>query len=284
MMRKTMTGLAMAALVTAVPANAQFRETGVTSAAPTTPTTTSAASDGAMNRSGGFLGGIFGCSADGNKQGTAAVIGGLAGAFLGNRIAGRGSRALGTLLGGAVGAAAGSAVGCKLQKNDRDKAEAAAQRAFETGQSQTWTNEETGASGRFDIANSASASGVSGLKFADGVDLAGSYDKIGNSYTTRAAANVRAAPNSSAKIRGTLPAGQALWIPAQVKGQPWMLISENGVAQGYVHNTLLTKTVSTAAANCKLVTQSVSVPGEAEQSETYQACKGSDGAWTMTRV
>jgi len=32
------------------------------------------------------------------------------------------------------------------------------------------------------------------------------------------------------------------------------------------------------------VTQNVSLPGEAAQSESYQACKGSDGAWTMTRV
>ena len=80
-----------------------------------------------------------------------------------------------------------------------------------------------------------------------------------------------------------LPAGQRVWVPAQVKGQPWMLVSENGVAQGYVSAPLLVK-ATTAASDCKLVTQSVSVPGEAEQSETYQACKGTDGAWTMTKV
>ena len=56
------------------------------------------------------------------------------------------------------------------------------------------------------------------------------------------------------------------------------------MGQGYVSAGLLRKTTTVAASNCKLVTQSVSVPGEAEQSENYQACKGADGQWTMTKV
>ena len=39
-----------------------------------------------------------------------------------------------------------------------------------------------------------------------------------------------------------------------------------------------------AANNCKMVTQTVNVPGEGEQSEKLQACKGTDGNWSMTRV
>ncbi|MBO9574103.1 MAG: SH3 domain-containing protein [Sphingobium sp.] len=281
-MRTLLTSVTMIALATAMPAGAQFREdAGVTAAQ---PTSSSSSRPSATNGGGGFLGGILGCSADGNKQGLAAVIGGAAGAFLGNRIAGRGSRTLGTLLGGALGAAAGSAVGCKLQKNDRDKAEAAAQRALDTGQNQSWSNDETGASGRYDIADNSSGSALGGLRFADGVEPAGSFAKVADSYTTRGATNLRAAPNTTAKVRATLPAGQRVWVPAQVKGQPWMLVSENNVAQGYVSSGLLARTTSAAKSNCKLVTQSVSVPGEAEQSETYQACKGSDGAWTMTKV
>jgi hypothetical protein len=52
------------------------------------------------------------------------------GGVLGNRIAGRGNRTLGTLLGGALGAAGGSALGCKLQKNDQAKAERAMEEAL----------------------------------------------------------------------------------------------------------------------------------------------------------
>jgi surface antigen len=235
----------------------------------------------------GLLGGIFGCSASGGSQGTGAIIGGLAGAFLGNRIAGSGSRTLGTLLGGALGAAAGSAIGCKLQKNDRDRAERAAQQALETGQNQSWTNAETGAAGHVEVANGATAPGASGiadLRFAQGVEPASGYTKVGDSFTTSANANLRGGPATNAPVRATLPAGQRVWVPAQVKGQPWMLVSENGVGQGYVSSGLLKKSTAIAANNCKLVTQSVSVPGETEQSESYQACKGNDGQWTMTKV
>lgn len=278
MMRRMGTGLAMVALACAAPGQAQFRENGTTvsSAQP---------GDGGSNRSGGFMGGIFGCSAEGDKQGASAVIGGIAGAVLGNVIAGRGSRTLGTLLGGAAGAAAGSAIGCKLQKNDRDKAEAAAQRAIETGENQSWSNAETGASGTVAVSDvSSSGPALEGLRFADGVEPAANFSKIADSYTTRAAVNLRAGPSTAATIRGTLPAGMRIWVPAQVTSQPWMLVAERGVALGYVSSNLLIRAGSVAAADCKLVTQHVSLPGEAAQSESYQACKGADGAWTMTRV
>ncbi len=272
-MRKPMTGLmtslAMTALLAATPAAAQYRDDG----APT---------NGSEN---GF--GVFGCSAEGGKQGTGAIIGGLAGALLGNSIAGRGSRTLGTLLGGAAGAAAGSAIGCKLQKNDRDKAERAARQALDTGEGQSWRNDETGASGRVDVSDlDATVPGpaLAGLKFADGVEPAGNFTRVADSYTTTAAVNLRAGPSTAAAIRGTLPIGMRVWVPAQVTSQPWMLVAERGVALGYVSADLLSRSSTVTAATCKMVTQTVSLPGEAEQSESYQACKGSDGAWTMTRV
>ncbi|MBT2188697.1 SH3 domain-containing protein [Sphingobium nicotianae] len=291
MIRTFVTAASLAALAAAGPAAA----IGTQATQQAQPQTSSgnapvlAAQDGgygqARSNDRGFLGGILGCSAEGNKQGIAAAIGGVAGGLLGNRIAGSGSRTLGTLIGGALGAAAGSAVGCKLQRNDRDKAERAAQAALDTGTSQSWRNEETGASGRVDVVNGTSdGAGLGNLRFASGVEPAGNYVKIGESYTTSSSVNLRGAPSTSAAVRATLPAGQRVWVPAQVKGQPWMLVSENGVGQGYVSAALLKRSTLVAANSCKMVTQSVSVPGEAEQAETYQACKGNDGQWTMTRV
>lgn len=75
--------------------------------------------------SGGLLGSIFGCAASSNSQTIGTIAGGAVGGLLGNRIAGSGSRSLGTILGGALDATAGSAVGCKLQQNDRIRAERA---------------------------------------------------------------------------------------------------------------------------------------------------------------
>lgn len=232
------------------------------------------------------IGGIFGCSADGNKQEIGAVAGGLLGGFLGNRIAGRGSRTLGTILGGALGAAAGSALGCKLQKNDREKAERAVQDAVVTGKDQSWSNAETGASGTVEVDEDLARAGIADLKMGPDVEPASGYTSLGAAFVATANVNVRAAPGTNAAILNRLATGQRVWVPAQVTGQPWFLVSDGGVAQGYVSAPLMKRAVATqiAASNCRVVTQTVNVPGEGQQSEKLQACKGSDGNWSMTRV
>lgn len=232
------------------------------------------------------IGGIFGCSADGSKQEIGAVAGGLLGGFLGNRIAGRGNRTLGTILGGALGAAAGSALGCKLQKNDRDKAERAVEQAVLTGKDQSWSNAETGASGSVEVDEDLARVGLADLKMAPGVEPAAGYQAVNAAFVASGNINVRAAPGTAAAIVSRLAAGQRVWVPAQVAGQPWYLVSDGGVAQGYVSAPLMKRAVASqlAANNCRVVTQTVNVPGEGAQSEKLQACKGADGNWSMTRV
>jgi surface antigen len=282
MVRNFVATAALGTLVLAGPANAIDPNAAPTQTTPTVQTT-SAPVDDTAPRKGGLLGGIFGCSASGNAQTIGTVAGGALGAVLGNRVAGSGSRTLGTVIGGALGAAGGSLVGCKLQQRDRDRAERAAQTALKTGKSQEWKNEETGASGRVDVANPG-GSALGDLTFAEGVEPASGYTKVGNSYTATASANIRSAPGTDGTVLGKLASGQRVWVPAAVKGQPWMLISDAGVGQGYVSAPLLKRATTAAASNCKMVTQSVAVPGETEQAKTYQACKGKDGAWVMTRV
>jgi len=252
-----------------------------------TATTTSAsyAQDGGGRKVAG-VGGVFGCSADGSKQEIGAVAGGVLGGFLGNRIAGRGNRVIGTVLGGALGAAAGSAVGCKLQKNDRDKAERALEQAVLTGTDQSWSNPETGASGTINVDQDLVRAGLGDLEMARGVEPAAGYSSINAAYVAIANANVRAAPSTRSPVLTRLARGQRVWVPARVTGQNWYLISDGGVAQGYVSAPLMKRAVASqlAANNCRLVTQTVNVPGEPAQSEKLQACKGADGNWSMTRV
>ena len=271
----TLTALALAAApASAIDANASKSSAN---------STVMEASDNSASSGGKF--GIFGCQSDGNKQVGVAVVGGLLGGFLGNRIAGRGSRTLGTVLGGALGAAAGSALGCKLQKNDQAKAETAMEDALAKGENQTWKSDETGASGKVEVTDGATASGLANLKLARGVDPADGYAKVGKAYVSTTNANVRSAPNLNGKLVGRLATGARVWVPASVEGAPWYLISDNGVGQGYVSNALLKPaTVQTAANSCKIVKQTIDVPGSGPASETYQACKGADGSWAMTRV
>ena len=236
--------------------------------------------DGQRASGGGLLGSIFGCSSGGNSQIIGAVAGGAVGGLIGSKIKGT----LGTVLGGALGAAAGSAIGCKLQKNDRMRAERAAQAAVASNQSQTWRNDDTGASGRVDVA-AANSVALGDIKFANGVEPAAGFVKVGDSYTATSAANIRSAPGATGTVLGKLTPGQRVYVPASVKGQPWMLVAEGGVGQGYVSTPLLRRATTVASAsNCKIVKQSVAVPGESEATESYHACKGADGQWTMTRV
>jgi uncharacterized protein YgiM (DUF1202 family) len=124
------------------------------------------------------------------------------------------------------------------------------------------------------------------VQFKDGIDPADQFRSVNAAYMATANVNVREAPSTTAPVRTRLATGQRVWVPAQVAGQPWYLVSDGGVAQGYVSSTYMKRAVATtvAANNCRVVTQTVNVPGQGEQSEKMQACKGSDGNWSMTRV
>ena len=278
--------LASVALVLAVTPASAIDATGTPKAVDAVSTAAVDAANPAP-RKGGLLGSIFGCASSGNKQTIGAAAGAAIGGIAGNRIAGSGSRTIGTLLGGALGAAAGSALGCKLQKNEQAKAERATEEALAKNQNQTWQNEETGASGTVEV-SSATTNGtaLAKTKFAKGVEPAAGFTKVGAAYTATAAANIRSAPATKASSLGKLAIGQSVWVPASVKGQPWMLISHDGIAKGYVSAPLLKRaTVNVASASgCKLVKQTVSTPGSDDQSETLQACKNADGEWVMTQV
>lgn len=247
---------------------------------PDTPTAAASVSpEAAPRRAKGR--GIFGCSANGNKQTAGTLVGGFLGGFIGNRIADGGF--LGTVVGGAVGAAAGSAIGCKLQKEDQAKAEAALETALAKDQNQSWQSAETGVSGTVEIAATPPSATLAGLRFAPGVEPWGSYQQVGTSFETTMAANIRSRPGLDGKIVGQLPAGTRVWVPALASDTPWYLVSDSGLAQGYISNALL-KRADAGPASCKMVTQSISLPDASRQSESYQACRDKEGQWVLTRV
>lgn len=231
----------------------------------------------------GFLGGIFGCNASGSKQVIGAAGGGAVGGFLGNRIAGKGSRTLGTVAGAAVGAAAGSAIGCKLQRSDQAKAERAAQQAAATNKSQSWTNEETGASGRVDVASGESGVSLDRMTLEPSVQPADGYSRVGRYFVATSNANIRNLPSLDGQILGQLTAGQRVWVPASATGTDWLLIANGTTGQGYVSSSLL-RTTATARAGCKLIKQSVSTPDSPTESENLEACRSADGNWVLRRV
>lgn len=91
---------------------------------------------------------LAGCANSGPKETGGAVIGGVAGGLLGNTIGSGKGRAAATILGATLGAVVGGAVGRSLDDVDRERAYYAAQRSFETGREESWSNPNTGNRGR----------------------------------------------------------------------------------------------------------------------------------------
>ena len=229
----------------------------------------------------GLFSSIFGCSASGSKQEIGAAVGGVTGGLLGNRVAGGGNRTIGTVVGAAVGAAAGSALGCKLQRNDQAKAEAALARSAETGQAQSWSNQSTGSSGSTRVLTDQSK-GLTGLSLAPGVEPIADYQRIDGYYTAASRVNVRSSPGPAGAILGQLTPNERLWVPAATGSGDWLLVTKNGVGQGYVSSAFLTPEISTTT-ECKIVRQTITVGGQSE-TQDLRACRNPSGGWTFNPV
>ena len=234
------------------------------------------------------LSSIFGCDAGGNKQAGGAVIGGLVGGVIGSNLA-RNERTLGTVLGAAAGAATGSYIGCRMQRSDQAKAQAATQYALDRGGSQSWTNPETGASGDVRVISTSNGGGgqpvsLSGLRFANGVEPAGSFEAASGRYTARNTANIRGTPSTSGQVVGRLSAGQSFDALARVSGTQWLLAGRDGKAIGYVSDTVVRAANGGQYAGnsvCRTFDQTIRTQNGAPQTDRYTACKGADGQWVV---
>jgi uncharacterized protein YcfJ len=154
--------------------------------------------------------GVTGCGASGNKQAGGALLGAVAGGFLGNSVSGH-NRTTGTVLGAAAGAAAGSAIGCQMQHSDEQHAAVAnTQAAYGP---QTYRHD--------------------GYELSSGVAPA-SYQRRGDTVVATTTVNLRAAPDQGSARVGKLRPGERLEALAQVRGSDWILVGRGGVGVGYV--------------------------------------------------
>ena len=220
----------------------------------------------AYAQTGNPLNSIFSCQSSGNKQAGGAVAGAVLGGLLGNSTGGKRSRGVNTVLGAAAGAALGSYIGCRMQTSDQQKAEAAAQRALQYGENTTWSNPETGASGRINVVSSQPYNArpyegggynqgyqqpvnLRGVRFAAGVQPQGSYYGAAGEYEANNRVNLRASPSTSAAIVGRLQAGESFDALARVRGASgdWILVGNDRTAIGYVAESVVTPVPQTYA-------------------------------------
>lgn len=229
------------------------------------------------------LGGLFSCEGSGKKQEGGALIGAGVGALVGRAVS-KNNKTLGTVLGGAAGAAAGGYIGCRMQSTDQALAQQATKRALDDGQSQSWSNSRTGASGRIDVVSSSYGPPISGdgLRFERGVTVLPSYDAVGGDYAVRSTANLRSSPSTTGKVVGKLTPGDRIEVLGGAPNSNWVLIGRGGYGVGYVSSSLLSQSSYGPPPSCRIINASISTQGDRPSSERYSACKDTRGEWQLT--
>ena len=224
--------------------------------------------------------GVFGCSATGSNQKIGAAAGGVIGGIAGNRIA-KGKRTVGTVVGAAAGAAVGSWIGCKLQIGDQKKAQKALEQAAVENKNQSWSSNETGASGS---ATMLAGGGIGGLRFPQNVLPYSQYDTRAGMFAPNGRVNLRALPTTASDIVGSLNPGENVEVVAGAANSPWQLIAENGVARGYASAPLLVQQSSSNQSNCKLIRQEIRTGADGSTSQDFKACPDNQGGWLITQA
>lgn len=232
---------------------------------------------------GNPLSSIFKCESSGKKQEGGAVIGGVVGGLVGSKVAKNDT--VGAVVGAAVGAAAGSYIGCRMQRSDQKKAERAAQEALDRNRDTRWSNSATGTSGETRLISTlpnGEPVSLSGLRMASGVELQPSYDGASGRYTAPRTANLRGGPSTSSPIVGKLQPGEGIDALARVRGSNWLLAGRDGVAIGYVSETVVRPSGATASGPvCRTFDQTIQTRDGSPETQRYTACKGADGQWVV---
>lgn len=232
------------------------------------------------------LGSLFSCDAPGSGNTTGAVVGGLVGALAGSQVS-KNERTLGAVIGAGIGAAIGNSIGCRMDRKAQQDARAAFERALETGRTQTWSDPQTGASGRIEVLGPGYRSAYSQTtysgrwRFAEGVDPAIRVSSQGGAYVSPGRVNVRAAPNAQAPVVDRLQAGEAFEVAGAAAGG-WLAVIADGLVQGYVSSSVVRPSAGQADGECRLVQQTIREPGVSPISERYNACREAGGGWRLS--
>ncbi|WP_312166812.1 SH3 domain-containing protein [Phenylobacterium sp.] len=165
---------------------------------------------------GGGIGSVVSCDAQGNKQAGGALIGALVGAAAGSNLA-KNDRGTGTAIGAVAGAATGSYVGCKMQRDE------AARGGYAQPSYRPATYTQNGYRLNRDVAPA-------------------TFQRDGGGFVARSTLNLRAAPTTHAARVGTLRAGESFQALARVRGTDWILVGQGGVGVGYVHGAYVRPT------------------------------------------
>lgn len=163
------------------------------------------------------------------------AIGSTVGGMVGTQIGG-----VAAYSGYTIGGLMGEGIAEYLDEQSRKQAEQSANAAVVTGQNQSWSNPNAGTSGTVEVvAQEEQTTQVAVPVLKDRIEETPPLDLVGGTYLVASDANLRGGPGTDYKTVGSLKQGQRVEVVGKVQGKDWYMISQGGVASGFVATSLL---------------------------------------------
>lgn len=199
-----------------------------------------------------------------------------------------------------VGNAISRDFGKVLSGDDLETQESSVMSTIFTGQPKVWNNSSTGASGQSKVVKEKTKTkNKKVVVLTETVDTVPQLDLVGENYRAVTGTNIRSGPGTEFKVVGALAQGSVINVVGKVSGADWYLVSQGGVATGYVFANLLTAAAGEDATvtgtpegevaevktktqqTCKTIEQSVTGADGKTRVEKIKACQGPNG-WEIS--
>ncbi|WP_051243937.1 SH3 domain-containing protein [Thalassobaculum salexigens] len=226
------------------------------------------------------------------------VLGGIGGALLGSQIGGGSGKLVAVAAGAIGGLFLGGEVAEYLTKRDQQGIADTSQQALNTGQTQTWTNPDTGTTTTAQVQEVTYRPAPTATATQDSSKLAWrvpTMHLVGADYAATTKTNVRGGPSTDYAVMDQLEAGETVRVVGKVANENWYMISRNGIGKGFVFGDLLRR-VDTGtytaerpqsgathvnARECSIITQRVETANGRTDTREAQACQRADGTWEL---
>jgi surface antigen len=229
------------------------------------------------------------------------AVGAITGALIGSQIGDGKKRMVAIAVGTLAGYWVGGEVGRRLSPSDRAGIAGTTQQALDTGQTQTWSNPDTGMYTRVAV-QEAEAQPYGYTAPEPRVSEVPSLDVVNDFYLADGNVNVRGGPGTEYEVLHRLADGQRVPVIGKVQGSDWYMIAEGDTDAGFVYAPLLVpsddpatpptnairaamphqerpRTYPFEEQRCSLITQEVMLPDGTQSTHNFKACRQADGTW-----
>lgn len=168
------------------------------------------------------------------------AVGGALGGLAGSQIGSGSGQIAATIAGAAAGAWIGAELAGYLSEEGEKGLASSTQRTAVTGQTEKWSDPNTGASGTTSVTSETTETQTASIPVKKGqVKTTPPLTYIDAPFEVRTNANVRGGPSTEYVIVETVQKGARVNVIGQVKGSNWYLIAFDRIGEGYVHSSLV---------------------------------------------